>query len=158
MTRPLADELKAPVEAAASLRRLWVKRAHRGPMDEVAMVTLVAGRGVAGSADQGRRRQVTIIEARRWRQMLDELRVTLDPSARRANLLIEGLDLANSRGRTLAIGETRIRVLGETRPCERMDEACAGLQRVMRERCGGGVFGEVLIGGILVAGSPARWL
>jgi MOSC domain-containing protein YiiM len=127
-------------------------------MDEVATATLVAGRGVAGSADQGGRRQVTIIDATRWRELLDELQVALDPSARRANLLIEGLDLTDSRGRTLVIGDARIRIVGETRPCERMDDACEGLQRAMRQRWGGGVFGQVLTGGIIAAGTAVRWL
>jgi hypothetical protein len=35
------------------VERLWVKRAHRGAMDEQASIELVPGRGVAGSADRG---------------------------------------------------------------------------------------------------------
>ncbi len=35
----------------------WVKRFKRGPMDPAASADLVAGRRLAGNADQGRRRR-----------------------------------------------------------------------------------------------------
>ncbi len=38
---------------AGRIEAIWVKRAHRGPMDPVPSAVLVAGRGVVGNADQG---------------------------------------------------------------------------------------------------------
>ena len=139
------------------LERIWIKRSKLGPMDARDRACLVAGRGLEDNANQGGRRQVTILAAERWAELMEELGADLDPAARRANLLVSGMDLENSRGRVLQIGTVRIRILGETRPCERMDEALAGLQAAMRARWGGGAFGEVSTGGNIETGQTVSW-
>lgn len=143
--------------AAGRLEAIWIKRAHRGKMDPAERAELVAGRGIVGNADQGRARQVTLIARERWDELMDGLRARVDPSARRANFLLSGVALAETRGRVLRVGGVRLRVRGETRPCERMDEALPGLQAAMREAWGGGVFAEVLDDGAVSVGDPVRW-
>ena len=76
---------------------------------------------------------------------------------RRANLLVEGVDLDFSRGRVLRIGDTRVRVFGEVRPCHQMDEACPGLQAALDPPWAGGAFGEVIAGGAITVGAPVMW-
>jgi MOSC domain-containing protein YiiM len=142
---------------AGSLDAIWIKRAHRGEMDRVPTATLVAGRGIIGNADQGRRRQVTIIEQEAWDEMMRELNSAVAPKARRANLLVSGLPLAQSRDRILRVGACRIRIGGETRPCERMDEALPGLRAAMQVDWGGGVFGQVLEGGEISVGDEVSY-
>ena len=140
-----------------SLERIWLKRGKRGPMDPVASAILDADRGLRGNANLGGRRQVTIISLERWSELMEVLGTELPPSARRANLLVSGIDLEQSRGRVLRIAGTRLRINGETRPCERMEEAHAGLEALMRDRWGGGAFAEVLDGGeIRVGDAVAR--
>jgi len=141
----------------ATLRHIWVKRAHRGKMDGAARVMLVAGRGIVGNADQGGGRQVSLIDAGRWHELMDRLDANLDTNARRANLVIDGLDLSDSRGRTVRIGATRLLIGGETHPCERMDDALPGLQAAMHERWGGGAFAEVVEGGEISVGDEVAW-
>ena len=136
------------------LEAIWIKRAHKGPMDAATEAELVAGRGIRGNADQGRRRQVTVIERGAWDAMLEELGEAVAPSARRANLLISGVDLAASRGRVLRIGACRLEIGGETRPCYRMDEALEGLQDAMRKDWRGGVFCAVRDDGVIRVGDP----
>jgi MOSC domain-containing protein YiiM len=140
------------------LRKIWVKRMKLGPMDSVSSTQLSAGCGLVGNANQGGRRQVTLIEQEVWESLMAQLGSNLSPSTRRANLMISGLELANSRGRVLCIGECRIRIYGETKPCERMDEALPGLKNAMYDDWRGGAFGEVLDDGQIKVGDEVRWL
>jgi hypothetical protein len=142
---------------AGRLEAIWVKRAHRGPMDPVASGMLEAGRGLVGNADQGRRRQVTLIEREVWETLMRGLGGEGDPSARRANLMVSGFPLARTTARTLRVGGCRLRILGETRPCERMDEALPGLRRAMESAWGGGAYAEVLDGGEISVGAAVEW-
>jgi len=139
------------------LEAIWLKRAHRGPMDEVAEATAVAGRGLDGSVDRSRRRQVTVIEREVWERLMKELGADISPSSRRANLMVSGVALANTRGRVLRVGGVRLEIGGETTPCERMDEAFEGLRAAMKPDWGGGVFAQVLDDGLITVGDDVAW-
>lgn len=127
-------------------------------MDPVQQAALKVDQGLVGNADQGGKRQVTLIEQEKWQALMEQVGASLDPSVRRANLLLSGVRLADSRGEVLQIGNCRIRIYGETRPCERMDEAWSGLQEAMKTDWGGGAFGEVLDDGLIAVGDPVCWL
>ena len=139
------------------VERLWVKRAHRGAMDARESIELVAGRGVEGSADRGGRRQITLLEREVWDALMRELGRNAGPETRRANVLVSGIDLRASRGRVLRLGGTRIRIGGEVKPCERMEEAVAGLRAAMYPEWRGGAFGQILDGGSVAVGDAVEW-
>ena len=69
----------------AALKAIWVKRAHRGKMDAADAVRLEAGRGIVGNANQGGKRQVTLIEEEVWSGLMASLGGGASPAARRAN-------------------------------------------------------------------------
>jgi MOSC domain-containing protein YiiM len=116
-----------------------------------------AGAGLVGNANQGGRRQVTLIDTGRWAALEKTMGIEMDPMVRRANLLVSGVALAESCGRVLRAGEVRLKIRGETRPCERMDEAHEGLRAAMEHGWGGGVFAEVVDGGAIAVGDPVEW-
>lgn len=136
---------------------IWKKRARRGVMDPVESARFVAGKGIADDANFGTpKRQVTVIA----REVFDRIREQLPdvrPAMRRANIMVSELDLANTRGRILRLGDVRILILGETRPCERMDEQVQGLTTALSPDWNGGVFGEVLNDGEVAVGAAASF-
>jgi MOSC domain-containing protein YiiM len=140
------------------LEAIWIKRARRSVMDPTSHAQLKANRGLVGNADQGGKRQVTIIEQEVWNRLMAETGGVLDPSARRANLMVSGIPLAESRKRILQIGPVRIRIYGETKPCERMEEAQPGLRAAMYPYWSGGAYGEVLDDGEIAVGDVVRWV
>jgi MOSC domain-containing protein YiiM len=141
---------------AGRVEAIWVKRSVRGVMDPTNEVDLVAGKGIARDASFGRsRRQVTLIE----KEVFDRVRAALpgvEPVMRRANIMLSGVRLAKSRGRVLRVGGVRILIHGETRPCERMDEQCAGLRSALSDGWGGGAYGVVLDDGLVRVGDAAE--
>jgi MOSC domain-containing protein YiiM len=141
------------------LEAIWITRRRLGPMDPVPNARLVASRGLEGNANQGGRRQVTIIEREAWEAMMRELGAPpTPPQARRANLMVSGIALAKTRGRTLRIGTTHLRVVGETKPCERMEETLPGLQAAMFPDWRGGAFAEVLEDGGIAVGDTVTFV
>jgi MOSC domain-containing protein YiiM len=145
------------ITVTGRLEAIWIKRAHRGPMDPLSHATLVSGRGLVGNADQGRRRQVTLIEREVWERLMEEVGGSISPAARRANLMVSGIQLAESGERILRVGACRLRVGGETRPCERMDEALSGLRAAMARAWAGGVFAQALDDGEIAVGDEVEW-
>src|SRR3954470_9890364 len=134
--------------SAGVLIAIFTKRAHGGLMDPISSATL-DDKGLVGSANRGGFRAVTIVSQERWNELMTEVGSALGPEARRANLVISGIDLENSRGKMLQIGACRLLIGGETRPCELMEEAAAGLQAAMRFRWGGGAYATVVVGGTI---------
>ena len=151
------------------LEAIWIKRAHKGPMDAVSEAELVEGQGLRNNADLGGRRQVTILSKERWEEAVAGLEAgksggeshgesnvagfSVDPKDRRANLFVSGLDLEETRGWTLAVGGHRMVIAGETRPCAFMDDICYGLQDALRPHWGGGAYAQVLDGGAISIGN-----
>lgn len=134
---------------------IWVKRAHKGQMDAVERAVL-DDQGIVDNADRGGRRQVTLISAEAWEAACQELGHDLDPIARRANVLLSGIDLENTRGRVLLIGDAELEVTTETVPCRLMDFVHEGLMAALKPGWRGGVSARVRTPGTITVGDPVR--
>lgn len=139
----------------------------RGPVETLGRVAVTREEGVhgdfRGAVKPGRsgRRQVSLIEADGWAAAVADLGLSeaVAPPwhARRANLLVEGLQLPRESGKVIAIGVSlRIEVSQECDPCSRMEEVAPGLKAALTPDWRGGVLGRVLSDGEIAVGDEVR--
>ncbi len=94
-------------------------------------------------------RQVTVMTKESWEEVCWELGRKLHWTTRRANILIEGINLENTIGKGLKIGKFYLEITGELNPCHRMDEQIEGLTKALIPNWRGGVTCKILSEGIV---------
>lgn len=144
-------------EGMGRLEAIWLKTSHGGSMDSVDQAVTVEGRGLEGNADFDSRRHVTLIEREVFERLKGELSEEVEPIMRRANFLVSGIPLGDSEDRVLTVGDLRIRIRGETRPCMIMDRACPGLKDALMPNWRGGAHGSVLNDATVRVGVEVGW-
>ena len=98
-------------------------------------------------------RKVTIVSKESWDKVCTEMGKQIPWTARRANLLVEGIDLQSSTGKKIQIGsEVVLEITGETKPCKRMNEEFEGLLNAMEPEWRGGVICTVIKEGPIIVG------
>lgn len=127
-------------------------------MEELEGIDVSPAAGVAGDF-RGRPgdRQVTVLSREAWEAACAELGTDLAWTTRRANLLVEDVDLEATTGRSLCIGSAQLEITGETDPCPRMDEQRSGLRAALEPAWRGGATCRVVQGGNLRPGDPVKW-
>ena len=121
-------------------------------MQEVPQADAVEGRGLIGDVRASARRGITFLSQEQWNVVLNELQATLPWHTRRANVLVTGLDLTATVGKRLSIGEVLVEILGETEPCDLMDQQHFGLRAALTPDYRAGVHGRVLSSGTIRIG------
>lgn len=137
---------------SAHVLSLAIRTGKLGPMRELAEVAAHRDGGLEGDNRSSRERGLTLLSAEQWAAATAELGAELPWHTRRANVLVEGIDLPATIGRTLRIGEVEVAVLAETEPCGVMERQRAGLRAALTPDCRGGVYGRILRGGTLRVG------
>jgi len=135
-----------------TVRGIAYRRTDSEPMSVIEECTVLAGRGLDVENRPPGKREVTLLSLESWVETCRDLGAELPWHARRANFLVEGIDLAVLIGRTITIGGARVRLHGETRPCRIMDDARDGLRTALVPDFRGGVYGQVLTGGVVRVG------
>jgi len=134
-----------------------IKEASGAPMKvlEEATVSLTTGidndfRGKSGN------RQVTVLSSELWNEACTQLGTNLNWTVRRANLLIEGISIIDTKGYYLYVGDVILEITGETVPCKHMDEAFQGLKDTLAPSWRGGVTCKVIKEGMIRLGTPVE--
>ena len=135
----------------------------KAPMEVVDHVEVTVDGGIHGDfrgaiKPGGRgRRQVTLLERGDWDAAMAEVGHNLPWQDRRANLLVDGLDLPQSPGVRLRIGDSVVlEITRETDPCERMEALAAGLKAALLADWRGGACTRVIAGGHIAVGDAIK--
>ena len=129
-------------------------------MEVVERAFLSTAMGVTGDArgivkNGKNKRQVSLMELGDWHAALNEIGADVPWQERRANLLVDDLDLPQRAGAVILIGDTaRIETTMECDPCIRMEQVASGLMNALLPDWRGGVLGRVLSDGEIRVGDP----
>jgi MOSC domain-containing protein YiiM len=134
-----------------------------GPMEVLERAELIEGQGVAGdfrgtrkAGSQGQN-GVVLVEADDWAAAIDECGASVPWYERRANLLVEGLDIPQQPGARLQIGDAvLVEITQECAPCERMEALHPGLRDALTPNWRAGARARVLSGGLVAIGDEIR--
>ncbi len=135
----------------------------KAPMEVIDRATITLDGGIEGD-HRGRvkpggrgRRQVTLMERGDWQAALADLGADIPWQERRANLLVDGLDLPQLVGARLRIGaDVVVEISFECDPCHRMDAVAPGLRAALTPDWRGGVCTRVVTGGAIALGDLIR--
>lgn len=131
---------------------LYLAPQDRTPIQPVQQLTAISGQGLEGDRHCNERnvRQVLLMD----KETLDELE--LEPGQIKENVTTTGLDLSQTQaGQVLFIGdEVTMEIVGECKPCDRMNAIRPGLREVLDHRRG--MLATVINGGPIKVGHSIR--
>jgi MOSC domain-containing protein YiiM len=134
--------------------------ARRAPMQERTQGTISMTAGLEGDHKGTKfpRRAIAVLSREAWEEALAALAtaagkpVEIPWTARRANLLVEGVRLPRALGGIVRIGPVRLEITYPTQPCRRMEEVHPGLLAALHPDWRGGITCRVLDGGEIRCG------
>ena len=129
-----------------------VRTVENGPMREIESVRAHQDGGIDGDLPVEPDRGITLMAREQWEEVTGELAVELPWHTRRANLLVEGLQMSDLLDQRLHVGEVELKITGETKPCGLMDQQHGGLRQALVPDLRGGVHGRVVRGGEIAVG------
>lgn len=143
-----------------TLKGIATRKQTKAPMDEHDRADITFEAGV-GSDSRGKiqgKRQVTVLSAESWAACCLEMNENMLWTTRRANLLISGIELQNTKGKRLRIGTCELEITAELVPCSRMDAQYEGLTKTLESEWRGGVCCRILSEGEVKLGDAVELL
>jgi MOSC domain-containing protein YiiM len=119
-------------------------------MEELGAALIATDVGLLGDYKGAKfpRRQITVLAREAWSAAGADIGDPLLPwTVRRANLLVEAVDLPRATGGIIGIGPVALEVTGQAYPCMRMEAARPGLLQALVRDWRGGLTCRVLVGG-----------
>ena len=105
-----------------------------------------------GAKADSRDRQVSIMTKESWDHVCQELGTKLHWTMRKANIMISGIDLENSTGSILKIGDFFLEITGKLPVGNGMEKQYIGLKKALSPNWRGGVSAKVVQEGIIQEG------
>jgi MOSC domain-containing protein YiiM len=131
-------------------------RESRAPIEELNSARITLEGGIEGDCHgQPGPSQITVVDETGWRAAITDLSADLSWTLRRANLLIRGIDLFDTAGQRLKLGEVILEITGENEPCWLMDKQHRGLRKALTPRWRAGISCSVINGGTVKIGDTA---
>lgn len=141
------------------LAGIAIKRKKKALMESFESVEVTPSKGISGDfRGKPGDRQVTVLSKQSWEEACKEIGKSLDWTERRANLLVDNIQLEQTTSKRLLIGKVELLITRETDPCERMDNASQGLCNALAKHWRGGVCCRVLKGGQIRIGDMVKML
>ena len=110
-------------------------------------ISLTPENGVIGDHGTSKNRQVSLLDEANWIVACEEITANLPWTARRANILVQGLDLQKLVEQRVRVGTALVEVIGEVNPCYVMDAAQNGLKDALKPNWRGGVYARIIESG-----------
>jgi MOSC domain-containing protein YiiM len=148
--------------AEGTVVHIFVAKAAREPLESIAEVHAVPGKGLEGDryfSGVGTfwkplpDRDVTLIEVEALEKLERETGVRLEPRDSRRNVVTRGVDLNGLVGREFSVGACRLRGIRLCEPCDHL-EAVTGKSVIAGLTHRGGLRAQILTEGVIHVGDP----
>ncbi|GJM25864.1 MAG: hypothetical protein DHS20C16_22790 [Phycisphaerae bacterium] len=143
-------------EMGRKILAIAVRTEKNGPMQEIEQVDVSPDDGLEGDLPAAAHRRITLLSTEQWTETTKGLGADLPWHTRRANVLLEGGSLEDLIGSTIRLGNLKVKVNAETKPCGLMDKIHMGLREALVPDCRGGVYGEIVEGGTIKVGDALK--
>jgi len=142
----------------SQLKSIAIKSIAKADMQTLQNAEITIARGITGDFRGSQAdRQITILSESAWQKACESINAELPWTLRRANLFVDGVEFsAADVGKTVRIGDVKLKITRETNPCSLMDKQHPGLTTALTPDWRGGVCCKVIAAGAIQVGDTVE--